>query len=296
MSGSSSSNSGIQKPFIFSVEGNIGTGKSSFLDMIKNNFSNTQILKEPMDKWTRIGTDVIASPTHNPGGSPCGNNLLDMFYNDPVRWSYTFQTRCSFTKAMQYDHVIDPIVFSERSWLSDRYVFTETLYEMNMMTKIEKEMHNDWFTWLCKKTPPIDAIIYLKASPNVSFDRLINRNRHEEASMNFGYLSIVDKKYNEWLLESSENKIPVLVIDVEEEFINIEHRCKEIIDSVITAFPFLEKYCNTPVGGGRDTNLMLGDDIQHRPSGWTTVRKKKPRYNPVRKLKKTPNWESYHAN
>lgn len=285
-------------PFIFSIEGNIGTGKSSFLDIIGTHLNRVQIMKEPIDKWTKVG-----SPDHPTGGGvdgggtrstpteggSCNNNLLDMFYNDPVRWSYTFQTRCSFTKAMQYDHITEPVVFAERSWLSDRYVFTETLYEMNMMSKIEKEMHNDWFTWLNKKTPKIDAIIYLKASPNVSFDRLINRNRHEEASMNFGYLSIVDKKYNEWLIEGTENDVPVLVIDVDEEFRDIEHRHKEILDTVVRAFPFLTKHLNQTQTRVSPTGSADGvDDIQFRPQGWTTVRKKKPRAtSAVRRLRKS---------
>ena len=190
----------MSQSFIFSIEGNIGSGKSSFLEVLKRYFVDIQIKKEPVDKWTKVGDD-------------CESNLLDLFYNDPARWSYTFQTRSSFTKAIDYDNLNAPVVFTERSWMSDRYVFTETLHEMNMMTKLEKDMHNDWYNWLLKKTPKIDAIIYLKASPNICFGRLLNRNRNEEASMNFGYLNVVDKKYNDWLITNNAHNIPVLIID-----------------------------------------------------------------------------------
>lgn len=243
----------MSQNFIFSVEGNIGTGKSSFLEIINRYFSGVQIMKEPIEKWTKVGND-------------CDNNLLDLFYNDPKRWAYSFQTRCSFTKAMEYDNLAAPVVFTERSWLSDRYVFTETLHEMNMMSKIELEMHNDWFNWLLKKTPRIDAIIYLRASPNICFDRLIHRNRSEEASMNFGYLNVVDKKYNEWLIENNGNDIPVIVIDADEDFEDIEHRHIEIIEKLMEKFPFLRRFRN------KSENDSDTDD-DNLP--WQTVNKKK---------------------
>lgn len=255
----------MSQHFVFSVEGNIGTGKSSFLEVIKKYFCDIQVIKEPIEKWTKVGSD-----------GECGNNLLDMFYNNPERWSYAFQTRCSFTKAMEYDNLTAPIVFTERSWLSDRYVFTETLYEMNMMKKIERDMHNDWFNWLLKKTQAPDAIIYLKASPNICFDRLIHRNRHEEASMNFSYLSIVDKKYNEWLIDNNGNNIPVVVIDADDDFEDIEHRHLEIVELLVEKFPFLNRFRKIP-------NEEVYSDSDEEKAPWVTVNKKKYKFNKRRK-------------
>ena len=42
--------------FILSVEGNIGSGKSTILNYLKENNQNSNIifLKEPVDKWDKV--------------------------------------------------------------------------------------------------------------------------------------------------------------------------------------------------------------------------------------------------
>ena len=43
-----------QKPFIIFVEGNIATGKSTFLSLIAKHLKNIQAIHEPVDKWTQL--------------------------------------------------------------------------------------------------------------------------------------------------------------------------------------------------------------------------------------------------
>lgn len=66
-----------------SIEGNIGAGKSSLLPLVSDRegplpSGSVETHPEPLEKWQRVGDD---------GHS----NLLAAFYDDPSRWSYTFQ-------------------------------------------------------------------------------------------------------------------------------------------------------------------------------------------------------------
>lgn len=62
---------------LVSLEGNIGAGKSTLFNIIKKEFPDAFILEEPVDTWQCINND----PTLN---------ILEKFYQDPLRWGLTF--------------------------------------------------------------------------------------------------------------------------------------------------------------------------------------------------------------
>lgn len=84
------------------IEGNIAAGKSTFLRILAKEL-NFYVVQEPVSKWQKVESEVDATSlaTEN---SDCkdleedetetesGGNLLDLFYNDPKRWTYTFQS------------------------------------------------------------------------------------------------------------------------------------------------------------------------------------------------------------
>ena len=62
----------IKRPFTVMVEGNIGSGKSTYLKHFTNEakFSdNVEVVMEPVEKWRNLNT----------------HNLLQMMYEDPCR-------------------------------------------------------------------------------------------------------------------------------------------------------------------------------------------------------------------
>ncbi|NXH42566.1 DGUOK protein, partial [Dicaeum eximium] len=58
-------------------------GKSTFLKLLGAAFPRWQLVPEPVAQWRRVPTAGTAQ------GSA---NLLRMMYQEPARWSYTFQT------------------------------------------------------------------------------------------------------------------------------------------------------------------------------------------------------------
>ena len=63
---------------IISIEGNIGSGKSTFLSFLKENFDDICFVDEPVKEWTKIVDED-------------NNNLIQNFYKDKKKYGYLFQ-------------------------------------------------------------------------------------------------------------------------------------------------------------------------------------------------------------
>ena len=59
------------------IEGNVGSGKSTFLKLLEKN--GYKIILEPVDEWTQLKNKD-------------DKNLLENFYADQERYAYTFQS------------------------------------------------------------------------------------------------------------------------------------------------------------------------------------------------------------
>ena len=62
------------------VQGNIGSGKTTFLNYFKDS-KNVEVIPEPVEMWRNVG----------------GYNPLDLLYKDPQRWCSTFQSYFQLT-------------------------------------------------------------------------------------------------------------------------------------------------------------------------------------------------------
>ncbi|XP_020943026.1 deoxyguanosine kinase, mitochondrial isoform X4 [Sus scrofa] len=75
-------------PRRLSIEGNIAVGKSTFVKLLTKTYPEWDVATEPVATWQ----NVQAAGTQKACTSPNLGNLLDMMYQNPTRWSYTFQT------------------------------------------------------------------------------------------------------------------------------------------------------------------------------------------------------------
>ena len=84
---------------------------------------------------------------------------------------------------------------------------------------MEWQLYIEWFDWLTqhfsKVTP--DKFIYLKANPEISYQRMVNRTRDEETNVPIDYLKQVAEKHDNWLLDEDSNE-NVITIDVNHDF------------------------------------------------------------------------------
>lgn len=93
------------KPFTVFIEGNIGSGKTTFLNHFQKFKDRVCLLTEPVEKWRDCG----------------GVNLLDLMYKEPNRWAMPFQTYVTLTMLNAHQLQTDKsIKLMERSMFSAR--------------------------------------------------------------------------------------------------------------------------------------------------------------------------------
>jgi hypothetical protein len=72
------------------VEGNIGAGKTTWLDMVQSDTGADHELIE-----------VVPEPVHVWQNSPQGHNFLNLFYEDPAKYAFAFQQFVLVTRMQQ---------------------------------------------------------------------------------------------------------------------------------------------------------------------------------------------------
>ena len=119
---------------IVSIEGNIGTGKSTLIKMMENFKTSKPIifLQEPVDEWTKI-TDKEGEP------------ILTKFYADSKKWAFSFQMMAYISRLAVLRKTIrenpDSIILSERSLLTDKWVFAKMLHDDGIICDIDYKIY-----------------------------------------------------------------------------------------------------------------------------------------------------------
>ena len=224
-----------EKEYLFSVEGNLGSGKNTFMNMMHRYLKSDQICikKEPLYKWNSQRNDM------------CSHNLLDMFYNDTERWSFTTQIRCTTMRIKECEKIRRPIGFCERTWYSDHNVFAPSLHSLGYMNDIEYETFNSNFNLIVKNAPQISGIIYVRSPVNSCMKRLISRNKFSCATMSMNYLQTLNDNYEKWLYCDHFEKIPICIVDLDSDSFDHDECMQDAaFRTVIKKFPILRKYLN----------------------------------------------------
>eukprot|EP00088_Acartia_fossae_P013466 TRINITY_DN1706_c0_g1_i2.p1 TRINITY_DN1706_c0_g1~~TRINITY_DN1706_c0_g1_i2.p1 ORF type:complete len:286 (-),score=74.45 TRINITY_DN1706_c0_g1_i2:261-1118(-) len=188
------------RPFIVSIEGNIGSGKSTMLNYF-NKFNDVELIPEPVKDWCDVN----------------GHNLLGKMYEDPKRWSFQFQSYVQLTRLQLLKKPTNcSVKIIERSLQNNRYCFLENARKEETLNSAELSVLYSWFTFLEKNMDiNLDLIVYLKTSPEVAYERLKMRGRKEEAGVPMEFIQHLHQCYEDWLLDEKFGPppAPVLVLD-----------------------------------------------------------------------------------
>jgi len=198
---------------MFFLEGNVGTGKSTFLKELEN--EGLGVIYEPVKQWENMKNSS-------------GKNLIEEFYGNQSRYAYTFQSIAFRTRVKNIENC-SPDTIIERSIFTDKNVFAKTCYENGMMNDIEWNDYSEWFSWLSDRfNVKPNGFIYLQASPEVSYDRIKKRSRSGEETIPFDYLERLHNKHEKWLMDEPN----VLILNVDEDFENNKLKTNEMINRV----------------------------------------------------------------
>lgn len=179
---------------IVSVEGNIGSGKSTFLKFVANECGNAEgiiILPEPVDKWEELKDQN-------------GSSIIELFYKDKDKYAFPFQMMAYISRLTLLREAVDKlsmtgggVIVCERSLLCDRYVFASMLRDAEHIGEVEFAIYTKWFDHFINDLPR-HHMLYLRTSPEVAQRRVQGRDRKGE-EIPLSYLETCNAYHERWL-------------------------------------------------------------------------------------------------
>jgi deoxyadenosine/deoxycytidine kinase len=200
-------------PLLISIEGNIGAGKSYLLGNLRKAHPEWCFIDEPVAFWESLRND--------------GNeSLLEVFYKDQRRWSYTFQNCALLSRFHNIESAITKVnaqelearagikrpamckVFiTERCLDTDHEVFAKMLHSDGQLDALEIDLYQRWFRMLQKTATPLSAIVYVDTMPGTCSERINIRARDGEGGIPLSYLESLDKFQRRWIDTTS---VPIM--------------------------------------------------------------------------------------
>ncbi|XP_055678573.1 deoxynucleoside kinase isoform X1 [Lutzomyia longipalpis] len=196
------------QPFTVFIEGNIGSGKTTFLNHFQKYQDLVCLLTEPVEQWRNCG----------------GVNLLDLMYKEPYRWAMPFQTYVTITMLnMHVQPTTKPVKLMERSMYSARYCFVENMMQSGMLHEGMYNILQEWYASIERMiNVQADRIIYLRTDPEVAYERVRARARSEESCVPLEYLRQIHERYENWLIHGQHPcPAPVTVLNANLDLSNI---------------------------------------------------------------------------
>jgi len=195
---------------IISIEGNIGSGKSTILNYLKDLYKDSIeiiFLEEPVSEWSKI------KDKNN-------ETILEKFYNNQKKYSFAFQMMAYISRLSILKDTIakypNAIIITERCLNTDRYVFAKMLYDDEKLEDVEYQIYINWFdhfSYLQK----IQKTIYLKTDPHTCYNRINKRNRDGESNISVDYLKSCHDYHENMINTISINDILIINSNIDTE-------------------------------------------------------------------------------
>jgi len=186
---------------IYSIDGNIGSGKSTLVSNLANHLKNNKkvcFLQEPVNIWTNILDENNV-------------NIIENYYKDQEKFAFPFQMMAYISRlailrdALKKDY---DVIITERSVYTDKMVFAKMLYDDKKIDKISYTIYNQWFEEFLKDIPTINTI-YVKTSPEIAHERVTKRARKGE-TIPLEYLENCHEYHEEWLKNINKDSIKII--------------------------------------------------------------------------------------
>ena len=192
------------------LAGNIGSGKTSL----------TQLLSE------RFGWQASYESVEN-------NPYLADFYADMRSWAFHLQMYFLGNRAQEVETLLgsDRSAIMDRSIYEDAHIFVRALHEMNNLSDRDYQAYFKLYEMVLRQLPKPSLLIRLDAPVETLVDRIQQRARSIEDTINPDYLRLLDSYYHQWAADYAES--PVLTVNSHRfDFVNNPSHLQQIIDGI----------------------------------------------------------------
>ncbi len=195
---------------IISIEGNIGSGKSTIVEYLKQHLQHDGticFLQEPVDIWNTI-TDKNQ------------NTIIENYYKDQKKYAFPFQMMAYISRISLLREALKKnykLIITERCIFTDANVFAKMLYDEGKIEEIEYKIYNQWFNEFIKDIPKI-SLVYVKTCPEICYSRVLIRNRIGE-TIPIEYLKQCHEYHENWI-DNNTDCLNILTLDGNKEMSN----------------------------------------------------------------------------
>lgn len=210
------------RPFIVSVEGNIGSGKSTILKALRERYHEIDgipivYVDEPVGQWEQIKSKE-------------GKNMIELFYANPSKYAFSFQMMAYISRLTMIKNAVQAnptsVILTERCLLTDYAIFASMLHEQGHLLEEEFEIYKMWFHTFQQEIP-IASIVYVRCDPTTAFTRCKSRARVGE-EIPLDYLTKCHEKHEKWIEPEQPNVLRKLVIE------NDKAKMEDVLASIYT--------------------------------------------------------------
>ena len=201
----------LQKPDFnyLCIEGNIGAGKTTFAQMMAEDYDAKLILERFKD-----------------------NPFLPQFYEDPKR--YAFPTEMSFL-ADRHQQLVDDIsqldLFTQFS-IADYDLYKSMIFARITLQHQEFNLYKKVFQIVYRNIPKPDLYVYFYQNTNRLLENIKKRGRSYEQNIKADYLEKINQGYLDFIKQ--ENRFKTRIIDVSDfDFVDNRSDYLKLINLVI---------------------------------------------------------------
>lgn len=219
---------------IVSIEGNIGSGKSTILkhliakmSTLKNDEYEIVFVDEPVSSWENIKDSE-------------GKNMIEKFYDNPQKYAFAFQIMAFTTRLIYLKNAIDSslnsfpdktiVIITERSLHTDCFVFAELLKKQNNIEDVCFQIYKQMFEEFSSNYK-VDTLVYLKTTPEICNDRIKMRLRSGEEGISLNYLIQCNEEHERYIYEKMPNSHKLIIdgkLDIRENPYLLDERLELI--------------------------------------------------------------------
>jgi deoxyadenosine/deoxycytidine kinase len=188
------------------VEGPIGVGKTSFVELLAKKFDAHRVL-ENLD-----------------------NPFLKGFYEDQQGAAFQVQLFFLLSRYRQLQELEQRDLFQQVT-ICD-YIFPkDKIFAYLNLDDSELLIYDKLYAMLEEQVTKPDLVIFLQAETRTLVDRIAGRNRDYEAQISDAYINEVNKAYNYFFFHYTQT--PLLVIDTTSiDFVHHEEHLVELVEQI----------------------------------------------------------------
>jgi len=188
------------------VEGPIGVGKTSFVELLARRFDAFKVLED------------------------LENPFLREFYEDKAGAAFQAQLFFLLSRYRQLQDLAQRDLFHQIT-ICD-YIFPkDKIFAYLNLDDSELLIYDKLYTLLEEQTPKPDLVIFLQAETRMLLERIARRNRDYESGISETYVEEVNKAYNYFFFHYTQT--PLLVIDTTQiDFVRDEEHLGELVEQI----------------------------------------------------------------